>query len=155
MELIHVSIGKKQKILITIFILTLVLSSVLVVKRIYIDRDYLLMNEVDCDPTVEVCFKRLCDEECDSADSDYKFYKKQSVPASAVSVCNPTLEECPELVCAETEGCQEELCNEANVLENEECSYPEDFIQEESSSNSGDSALDTGDALESQGGEEI
>lgn len=155
MELTHVSIGKKQKILITIFILTLALSSVLVVKRIYIDRDYLLMNEVDCDPTVEVCFKRLCDEGCDSTDGDYEFYKKQSVSASAVSVCDPTLEECPELVCAETEGCQEELCNEANVPENEECSYPEDFIQEESSSNSGDNTLDSGNAAEPQGGEEI
>lgn len=152
MELTHVGIGKKQKAIIVLFTLAFAVVFALVIKRVYIDRDYLLVSEVDCDPAVEVCFQRLC-EDCDSSDAEYEFYKKQLISASHVPLCDSSQGDCPELVCAETVSCLQESCSEANVPENEECSNPENFIQEESLP--GEDAPDVEDVIELQDSEEI
>lgn len=105
--------------------------------RVYVQKDYLMMNEVSCDPAVESCFVYSPEEACADLESEdpncvaetepwiYKIiYKK----AANIASCeyNPELgEECPELVCEEGESedqCYYEYCEEgcAEVVEGDE-----------------------------------
>lgn len=153
MKSVQVSVGKKQKIVISLFVIILIVVFALVIKRVYVDRDYLLINEVVCDPGAETCFKRPC-EECDAEGEEYEFYKKQFVSAKNVSMCNPSQGECSELICADTEGCQEQYCDETNVPEGEECSSAEDVSFEDEPSDI-EGEIDEEDVVESPGNEGV
>lgn len=104
--------------------------------KFYILRDYTLRSEVTCDPQSEVCFVRPCQEEC-GTDAEPEYYKIQMVHASDVVLCDPHIEECPEILCESVASCVELFCTEDSVPEQESCSAPEDFVtvQEESDEN--------------------
>ena len=113
--------GKMQFLLTLVFLILFIISFGLVIKRVYVDRNFLLVSEVVCDPEVEVCFARVCAEECDE-EGVVDYYKIRTVSASEVSLCDPHDGDCPEVQCAELVTCSEELCNQENVPEGEECS---------------------------------
>lgn len=89
-------------------------------KRVYIDRNYLLVSEVVCDPDIEACFVRVCEEDCEEGEVDY--YKIRTISAAEVPLCSPNEGACPEILCSELATCREEFCGENNVPENEQCS---------------------------------
>lgn len=115
----------KNRIFWTILILMILYAVVATYIRVFVKMDYLIMNEVSCDPTTESCFLYTAEEACaESEDPDcldetenwiYKIiYKK----AANIPFCeyNPELSEsCPELTCTEgepEEECYYEYCEE-------------------------------------------
>lgn len=143
-----------MQFLLTLSFLVLFITSFgLVVKRVYVDRDFLLISEVACDPEIEVCFARVCEEECEQ-ERMVDYYKIRTVSASEVSSCDPHDGECPEVQCAELVTCSEELCNQDNVPEGEECSeIPVDDDVEprtELESDEGSHEIETGGANEEE-----
>ena len=113
---------KKQSIVRVAFVLLVFASLFFVIKRVYIDRDFILSQEILCDPSVESCFTRLCEEECDA---EKEYYKLQSVSARYVSTCDPHIEDCPEINCSEIPTCQTIFCDETTVDDGEWCTNPE------------------------------
>lgn len=120
----------KNKIFWCVFALLILGSIFFTYLRVFVNKDYLLVKEVDCDPEAESCFvytpEELCvgdeDPECVS-NTEAEYYKIIYKKAANVLVCEPdTLgegEECPELMCGEGET-EEECYYEYNEEENEE-----------------------------------
>ncbi|MFZ3031839.1 MAG: hypothetical protein WA082_02280 [Candidatus Moraniibacteriota bacterium] len=118
---------RKSKLIFWIFFVSLAFVITLLFAKFYILRDYTLKAEVECDPQTEICFERLCMEECEQ-DALPEYYKIQMVQASDVSLCDPHWQECPEIDCSSVASCFEEYCSEENVPDEESCSNPEDFL---------------------------
>lgn len=112
-----------------IFWSLLFLSLILTVKRVYIDRDFVLSQEIECDPWTESCFTRLCEEDCDT---EKEYYKLQTVSARYMSTCDPHIEECPEIDCNETPTCEIVFCDEITVTDGEWCTTPETYHGDQS-----------------------
>jgi hypothetical protein len=110
--------------------------------RVFIKMDYLMMNEVSCDPFTESCYVYSAEETCEESDDPncilntedwvYKIiYKK----AANIPFCeyNPDIgESCPELTCEPGEPeneCYFEYC------EGEDCLNIEEEIVEVSDEN--------------------
>lgn len=128
----------KNKIFWVVLILMVVYAIGATYVRVFVKMDYLMMNEVSCDPTGESCFVYTAEEACEESEDQatcleetedwyYKYiYKK----AANIPFCeyNPELgEECPELVCEEGESedeCYYEYCEEGCAeVEIEEVEY--------------------------------
>ncbi len=114
-----------------IFLILSAFVGVTLFSKFYILRDYTLKGEVSCNPEFEICFERPCLEECDE-ESTATFYKIQSVHASDLILCDPHIQECPEVNCEAIDSCVEELCTAENVPEGETCSSPDNFMKETS-----------------------
>lgn len=88
----------------------------------YVSRqDFLIYDQVACDPEIESCFAYVCeegDEECDTEP-----FKKITKSAENVSLCPNYIEgECSPLSCAEDEvDCEEILCSEDTLEDGESC----------------------------------
>jgi hypothetical protein len=121
---------RKTKILLGIFALIIVLVTMLVYFRFYIERNYIISSEVDCDPDLEACFVRTCEEDCE-VPGEVTYYKLRSVNASQLPLCDPHEEECPDILCQETASCHETLCSPDTVPEEEFCSEPPLLDEEE------------------------
>jgi hypothetical protein len=115
----------KNKIFWVVLILMIVYAVVATYIRVFVQMDYLMKNEVSCDPASESCFVYTAEDACaESTDPDclsstedwiYKYiYKK----AANIPFCeyNPELgESCPELMCEPGEPedeCYYEYCEE-------------------------------------------
>ncbi len=133
----------RSKIVIVLFFVLLVAAAIWKYQVYFVERDYLIYNQIACDPTEESCFAYLCeedDEECD--DTPYKKIEKY---ASNIAVCDEyAREDCPELTCEESEfGCIVTACSEDTLEDGEQCvteepSSEEDMLDEESLLKSGD-----------------
>lgn len=124
-----VFMDRKSKLISWIFFVVSSFVAVALFSKFYILRDYTLRSEVACDPQSEVCFVRPCLEECE-ADAEPEYYKIQMVHASDVVLCDPHVEECPEIHCQSIASCVEFFCTEDIVPEEESCSVIEDFTSE-------------------------
>lgn len=127
----------KNKIINWFFLLSIFLVIFFGIYRFFISRNFLLIFETECDPTVEKCFVRHCDESLDECtgneDKDVWYYSKVKKMAYDVKECNPQKEECPdESICDQpvSQRCWIEKCNEETLDEGEECSYPEIYLKE-------------------------
>lgn len=93
--------------------------------RVFVKMDYLMMNEVSCDPVSESCFVYSPEEACEEseepnclAETEPWIYKIIYKKAANIPFCeyNPELgESCPELTCIEGESeedCYYEYCEE-------------------------------------------
>jgi hypothetical protein len=117
----------KNRIFWGVLILMIMYAIVATYIRVYVKMDYLMMNEVSCNPASESCFVYTPEEACADLESEdpncvaetepwiYKIiYKK----AANISFCeyNPELgESCPELTCEPgepTDECYYEYCEE-------------------------------------------
>lgn len=127
----------KNKIINWFFWISIFLVIFSGIYRFFISRNFLLIFETECDPTVEKCFVQHCDEslgECTgNEDEDVWYYSKVKKMAYDVKKCDPRKEECPdESICDQpvSQRCWIEKCNEEILDEGEECSYPEIYLKE-------------------------
>jgi|GEM_PF-5535079 len=111
---------RKSRFLIGLFIVTSIFVVTFLFCKFYIQTDYNLRNEVECDPGTESCFVRSCGEDCEGEESWY--YKVRTVSAQDIALCDPHLGECPQVECLSVASCVEELCTEDSVPEGEHCS---------------------------------
>jgi len=96
----------------------------------FIERDFLLHDAVECDPSLESCFVEVCDagdEECD----DEWTYKKITESARNVPACSSYQGDCPPLSCEPNESeCTETVCSVASLEEGERCTDETDIPEE-------------------------
>jgi len=104
--------------------------------RYYILKDYYIEAQTNCDPETERCFTVTCDPETDDTcpkdpSEQTTYYKIIDKKAYLIPLCDPESEGCPELACNSGEDCQEILCDETTVAEQEEaeCNDPEEYKQ--------------------------
>lgn len=126
-----------------LFSLLLVVVFGFVLHRVYIERDYLLSQEMECDPSTESCFTRLCEEDCEE---EKEYYKIRMISARFVDTCDPHFGECPELVCGDTPTCSETLCASDSVSDGEWCTGPNQDIRDESLSPPSQDSLEISEA---------
>lgn len=83
---------KKTKIALIGFFLLVLLSSLASYWKYFLQRDYIVIAELPCDPERESCFIHECDpseEECDLPVSYYKFIESK---AYVLPPCDPNIE---------------------------------------------------------------
>ncbi len=125
---------KKSKILLGVFFLLIAMSIGATYYRIVVRRDYLIENQVDCDPTLEKCFVYHCDpatESCTGNEAeDTSYYKIAKRKANKIPDCDPDKDEnCQPFVCGEKEkDCGETFCDEMSKQEGEECNDPVQYV---------------------------
>jgi len=127
---------KKSKILIWIVVILIIGSVGATYWRIFVKQDYVISNEVDCDPYEEACFIWECVpgsleewEQCTGdPEMDVWYYKLVERKAANIPLCDPEEDEdCAPFVCEEDEeDCTEYLCEEGNADEIE-CTDPVQF----------------------------
>lgn len=117
----------KNSLVLIIVIGALVWSIWYAYNRFYIEKDYLILQSVSCDPETENCFVWECDpatEECSANEEEnIDYYKYIEKPASQIAECeNP--DECEEISCEPSEeDCVITTCMpEAALEEGVQCS---------------------------------
>lgn len=109
--------------------------------KIMVKWDYVIENQVDCDPYVEKCFIWECDpqsieegEKCTgNQDDDIWYYKIARRNAANISLCDSEKDEnCDPFVCDPDEkDCNETLCDdETKVKQGVECNDPIKYAEE-------------------------
>ena len=111
----------KSRILIVFFLILVAGVTVWKYKLFMIERDFVIYNNISCDPYNESCFAYICaegDKECDATP-----FKRIEKNARFIEVCNmANAEECPELSCGvDEEGCLVTTCSEDVLEEGERC----------------------------------
>ena len=127
---------KKSRILLIAFFLLVIGTVVFTYWRIFIQKNYIISNQEDCDPYSEKCFIWECDpnstvegEKCTGdAEMDTWYYKIIQRKAYNVPSCNPEEDEnCQLFVCEENEkDCAESFCEEGNA-DGIPCNDPEEY----------------------------
>ena len=125
---------KKSAIFLTVFVSLLVISVGITFIRIYIQKDYVIQNQIDCDPTVDKCFIWKCDpnsteegEACTGdPENDIWYYAIVQRKANMIPNCDPNDEKCLPFECLEGEkDCSVTFCDETNKEEQgTECNDP-------------------------------
>ena len=126
---------KKSKLLIAIVTLLILVSILITFWRIMIQRDYIIENQIDCDPYTEKCFIWECDpnstvegEACTGdPEMDIWYYAVAQRKAANIPFCNPEEDEnCAPFECLEGEkDCSITFCDETTKEEQEvECNDP-------------------------------
>jgi hypothetical protein len=121
-----------NKIFYTILILLILGSIGFTYWRIVIEKDYQIVAEVSCDPSIETCF-RYEPEPCVTSDSecvpeeayDYKMISKKAADIYACEQTEEKLGCSEELSCVENESnCAYTNCDLNNPDEADTCSVP-------------------------------
>ncbi len=111
----------KNSLILIIVIGALLWSIWYAYNRFYIEKDYLILQSVSCDPETENCFVWQCDpatEECSANEEEnIDYYKYIEKPAANISECeNP--DECEEISCEPSEeDCVITTCTPDSALE--------------------------------------
>lgn len=120
---------KENKIFFIIFFVLIFISIGYTFYKIVILKDYQIVSQVSCDPSIEKCFISRCDPLADntcSASSTMSYYKKISKKAANIYACEKTPEKVgcnDELNCTLNEkDCIYILCDIANLTGGEQCS---------------------------------
>ncbi len=115
---------KKSKVLLIVLIIGIIFSVIATYNRIYIQRDYQILAEIDCDPEINSCF--VWEEE----DGEIWYYSIIEKKAANIPDCNPHREECDDpFFCEEgEEDCYEFFCDEEELEEGEYCAGPGLFL---------------------------
>jgi hypothetical protein len=132
---------KKSKILIAVFIVIILVSVALTYWRTMVKKDYVIENQIDCDPYTEACFIWKCDpasivegEKCTGdPEADIWYYKIARRIAANIPLCDPNTDEtCDPWTCADGEkDCSETLCDEmTGAKQGVECNNPEQYTLE-------------------------
>jgi len=126
---------KKSKLLIAVVVILIMISILITFWRIMIQRDYIIENQIDCDPYAEKCFIWECDpastvegEACTGdPEMDIWYYAVAQRKAANIPFCNPEEDEnCAPFECLEGEkDCSVNFCDETTKEEQGvECSDP-------------------------------
>lgn len=103
--------------IIFLILLMIVLFFVSLSYKIYfVNKNYLIFTEIECNPLLESCFVGYCDsdyEECSQIEQENIFYyKKIQRLANFTPLCDPENEGCLATTCGINEPkCKEILCN--------------------------------------------
>ena len=124
--------NNKSKTFFSIFFVCIMAVFMVSFYKYYIQRDYDISAEAYCDPAKEECF--VLDE-----DGQISYYKIIDKKASGIS-----LTESGGLSCNDGEDCEVTYCSEDTKVEGEECSTPEQYLDEQKS-NSADNGADAAD----------
>jgi len=127
--------SRAGKILIAIFITLILVSAGITYYKTMIKKDYVVENQIDCDPYTEACFIWKCDpasteegEACTSdPESNIWYYKIARRVAANIPLCDPATDEtCDPWTCPEGEkDCSQTLCDETTGAEQGvECNDP-------------------------------
>lgn len=115
---------KKSKILLLILSLALMGSAGVTFYRYFIINNYLITNNIPCDPKTEICFYVPCtegDNTCNPAGIEY--YKKIEKNAYNIKLCDPKVDGCNPLICNKGEkDCVITFCSIEKLSDGEECS---------------------------------
>ena len=130
--IVKATVDTKSKLLIAAFFVIVVAATVLKYDTFVIRHDYLVYDQVACDPTEESCFAYECeegDEECDDTP-----FKKVEKNVRNTALCPNYLEgTCEPLSCGPDEDdCTETTFTEDALEEGELCIGPEDVEPEPS-----------------------
>ena len=116
---------KKSKMFLWFFALLIVASVGVTYWRVMIKKDYVVENQVDCDPYEKSCFVWECDpqstvegEACTGdAESDTWYFQVARRNALRIPLCDPeTDENCDPWTCEENEkDCEAVFCDETNM----------------------------------------
>ena len=125
---------KKSAIFLTVFVSLIVISVGITFVRIYIQKDYIIQNQIDCDPTVDACFIWECDPESTEEgeactgdpEMDIWYYAVAQRKAYMIPDCDPNDENCLPFECLEGEkDCSVTFCDETTKEEQGvECNDP-------------------------------
>lgn len=121
---------KTRENMLTIIFLAAIAGAVIwQYNRFVVKQDFLIYDQVSCDPKVDSCFVYVCeegDEECDPTP-----FAKLEKSARFVPVCSPAGGNiCPELSCAPGElDCTITTCNEETLENGELCVTKEVLIE--------------------------
>jgi hypothetical protein len=112
----------KNKIFFTVFFLLLIASVSFTYYRIFIKENFLIINEVSCDPSIETeCFvseEVVCEDIEDNTTCSTEIYYFKKITKFAYNIPECTDEECEELICLENEeGCEYTYCTEEDEYE--------------------------------------
>ncbi len=121
--------NRGNKIFFIVFFLLIVASVGVTFYKIVIVKNYQIVAQVSCDPTVERCFMSTCDpatdETCDALSST-TYYKNISKNAGTIYTCEKTEEKIgcgEELSCMIGESnCSYTLCDPSQLVDDEQCS---------------------------------
>lgn len=115
---------KKSKILLIIFSLLFVGSVGITVYKYGVRNNYLISGFTPCNPQTESCFYYPCEEGDTSCNpNEIEYYKKVEKKAFNIGRCDPAVEGCNPLVCAENEdNCAVTYCSEVMISDGEACS---------------------------------
>ncbi len=110
---------KKSKVLLSVFIVAVFISVLATYNRIYIQRNYQIIAEVDCDPEIDSCF--IWEDE-----EGTWYYNLIEKRASNIPICNPHREICEDFFYCEEgeEDCFETFCDPEDLEEGESCAGP-------------------------------
>jgi len=126
---------KKSKWLIGLFFTLIVIATVWKYYVFVTKQDFIILNHISCDQSIESCFAYKCEDgdvECDSTP-----FKKISKNAKNIDAC--VGEDCPELSCSLDEvDCSITLCSEDSLEDGEICVYDPVTILEEPTATSTD-----------------
>ncbi len=126
---------KKSKLLIAIVTMLILISILITFWRIMIKRDYIIENQIDCDPTIDACFIWECDPESTvegeactgDPEMDSWYYQIARRNAAKIPMCDPEQDEtCDPWTCEEGEkDCSMTFCDETTKEEQGvECNDP-------------------------------
>lgn len=114
---------RNTKILILCLVLFFGISIAAKYYVFFVEQNYLVTAEADCDPGIESCFVWDCTVEED-ADCDQYPYKYIEISAAHISDCNPYEEECEPLNCTPNdEYCDITYCSDETSGDDEFCLY--------------------------------
>lgn len=114
--------SKRSKTFFLLLVTILIVSVFASYYRYYVNRDYLIEIQIDCDPSLESCFVWNCDStiegECTGDQSnDIWYYKYFYRNAKNVPICNPSEENCDVYTCQNNEeNCYEKTCTDDSIL---------------------------------------
>lgn len=139
---------KKSKMLMAVLAFFILLSVAVTFWRIIIKRDYIIENQIDCDPTMDACFIWECDPESTvegeactgDPEMDIWYYQIARRNAANIPLCDPETDEtCDPWTCIEGEKdcsmtfCDEETKEDQGVECNDPVQYNIDNPAEEES----------------------
>ncbi|PIT89299.1 MAG: hypothetical protein COU27_01085 [Candidatus Levybacteria bacterium CG10_big_fil_rev_8_21_14_0_10_36_7] len=109
---------KKSKILLSLVAILIIIVVGVEFWRIVAQKDYQIIDWVDCDPATDSCF--IYEDEETGEITNYALISKK---ASTIFACDPATQTCDELVCEEgEENCEVSYCTEADAEAGEVCS---------------------------------
>ena len=112
----------KSKVLIVLFFTLLGIGFASKYYTFFIQQDFLVYDQIPCNPALESCFIAACEEEvCENAP-----YKKIEKSAQNIPFCDPSAEACPRPTCSQDEpNCTITVCSEESIEEGETCTQTE------------------------------
>lgn len=147
---------RKTKIFFLIIGLSIIGSVAATFYRFMIEKDYVIENQIDCDPSIDRCFVWKCDpasdvegEKCTGdPEKDTWYYQIARRKAANIPLCNPDGDEnCDSWTCSEGEkDCATTFCDDQTKIAQEvDCSDPEQYsldnpIEKEATCANGDDA---------------